>query len=192
MNKYITVHDDRFELYLTEKKIQTRVKALGRKVSRDYKGRVPIFIGILNGAFVFMADLIRHVDIDCEIDFMKLSSYGDAKISSGNVTLLKELNCQVEGRDIIIVEDIVDSGLSIDFMIRLISQHHPRSFKVVTLLYKKDAAKIRVPINYVGFVIPNYFVIGYGLDYAQKVRNLRGIYRLSDKRNDKLNRAEKR
>ena len=146
MNKYITVHDDRFELYLTEKKIQTRVKALGRKVSRDYKGRVPIFIGILNGAFVFMADLIRHVDIDCEIDFM----------------------------------------------IRLISQHHPRSFKVVTLLYKKDAAKIRVPINYVGFVIPNYFVIGYGLDYAQKVRNLRGIYRLSDKRNDKLNKAEKR
>ena len=192
MNKYITVHDDRFELYLTEKKIQTRVKALGRKVSRDYKGRVPIFIGILNGAFVFMADLIRHVDIVCEIDFMKLSSYGDAKISSGNVTLLKELNCQVEGRDIIIVEDIVDSGLSIDFMIRLISQHHPRSFKVVTLLYKKDAAKIRVPINYVGFVIPNYFVIGYGLDYAQKVRNLRGIYRLSDKRSDKLNKADKR
>ena len=188
MSKYITVHDDRFVLYLTEKKIQARVKALGRKVSRDYKGRVPIFIGILNGAFVFMADLIRHVDIDCEIDFMKLSSYGDAKISSGNVTLLKELNCQVEGRDIIIVEDIVDSGLSVDFMIRLISQHNPRSFKVVTLLYKKDAAKIRVPINYVGFVIPNYFVIGYGLDYAQKVRNLRGIYRLSDK----LNKAEKR
>jgi len=181
MSKHVTVNNDRFVLYLTEEKIQARVKALGRKVSRDYKGRVPIFIGILNGAFVFMADLIRHVNIDCEIDFMKLSSYGDAKISSGNVTLLKELNCQVEGRDIIIVEDIVDSGLSIDFMIKLIARHKPRSFKVVTLLYKKDAAKIPVPIDYVGFVIPNYFVIGYGLDYSQKVRNLRGIYRMSDK-----------
>jgi hypoxanthine phosphoribosyltransferase len=178
MSKYLTVNNDRFVLYLTEKKIQARVKALGRKVSNDYRGRVPIFIGILNGAFVFMADLIRHMTIDCEIDFLKLSSYGDAKISSGNVTLLKELNCQVEGRDIIIVEDIVDSGLSIDFMIKLIGQHHPRSYKVVTLLYKKDAAKIRVPVDYVGFAIPNYFVIGYGLDYAQKVRNLRGIYRL--------------
>ncbi len=180
MNKYVTVNNDRFELFLSERKIQARVKELGRKLSREYKGRVPIFIGILNGAFVFMADLIRHIDIDCEIDFMKLSSYGDAKISSGNVTLLKELNCQVEGRDIVIVEDIVDSGLSVDFMIRRISQHNPRSYKVVTLLYKKDAAKIRVPIDYVGFVIPNYFVIGYGLDYSQKVRNLRGIYRISN------------
>src|SRR5712692_4071493 len=117
MNKYLTVNNDRFVLYLTEKRIQARVKALGGKVSKDYKGRVPIFIGILNGSFVFMADLIRHVTVDCEIDFLKLSSYGDAKISSGNVKMLKELNCQVEGRDIIIVEDIVDSGLSIDFMV---------------------------------------------------------------------------
>jgi hypoxanthine phosphoribosyltransferase len=183
MNRQLKVNGDRFVLYLSESRIQARVKALGRKVSKDYAGRVPIFIGILNGAFVFMADLIRHVDIDCEIDFLKLSSYGDAKISSGNITLLKELNCQVEDRDIIIVEDIVDSGLSIDFMIRLIAQHKPRSYKVVTLLHKKDAAKIPVPVDYVGFVIPNYFVIGYGLDYAQKVRNLRGIYRLGDERN---------
>ena len=92
MKKYLRVNNDRFVLFLTEKKIQARVEELGRKVSREYKGRVPIFIGILNGAFVFMADLIRNVSIDCEIDFMKLSSYGDAKISSGNVTLLKELN----------------------------------------------------------------------------------------------------
>src|ERR1043166_3848777 len=143
MKKYITINNDRFVLYISEKKIQSRVRQIGKQISKDYKGRVPIFIGILNGSFVFMADLIRHVTIDCEIDFMKLSSYGDAKISSGNVTLLKELNCQVEGRDIIIVEDIVDSGLSVDFMIRLISQHNPRSFKGGTLLYKKDAAKIR-------------------------------------------------
>src|SRR5882762_4553605 len=177
MKKYLRVNNDRFVLFLTEKRIQARVKELGRKVSKEYKGRVPIFIGILNGAFVFMADLIRNVSIDCEIDFMKLSSYGDAKISSGNVTLLKDLNCQVEGRDIIIVEDIIDSGLSIDFMIKLVTKQNPRSFKIISLLYKKEALKISVPIHYVGFTIPKYFVIGYGLDYAQKVRNLRAIYR---------------
>ncbi|MBI4549037.1 MAG: hypoxanthine phosphoribosyltransferase, partial [Ignavibacteriae bacterium] len=120
MKKYITQNNEKFVLYIPETKIQARVKQLARQISKDYKGHVPIFIGILNGAFVFMADLIRNITIECEIDFLKLSSYGDAKISSGNVTLLKELNCQVEGRDIIIVEDIVDSGLSIDFMVRLV------------------------------------------------------------------------
>ncbi len=180
MKKYLRINNDRFVLYLSEQRIQTRVRQLGKQISKDYKGRVPIFIGILNGSFVFMSDLIRSVTVDCEIDFLKLSSYGDSKISSGNVKLLKELNCQVEGRDIIIIEDIVDSGLSIDFMIKLISAQNPRSVSVVTLLYKKEAIKIEVPIHYYGFVIPKYFVIGYGLDYAQKVRNLRGIYRLDD------------
>jgi|ERR1041385_910129 hypoxanthine phosphoribosyltransferase len=180
MKKYITINNDRFVLYISEKKIQSRVRQIGKQISKDYKGRVPIFIGILNGSFVFMADLIRHVTIDCEIDFLKLSSYGDAKISSGNVKMLKELNCQVEDRDIIIVEDIVDSGLSIDFMMTLVKQQNPRSIKVVSLLYKKEALKIAVPIDYKGFSIPKYFVIGYGLDYAQKVRNLRAIYRLAD------------
>jgi len=180
MKKYITVNNERFILYLSEKKIQARVKRLGTQINKDYKGRVPIFIGILNGSFIFMADLLRHITVDCEIDFLKLSSYGDAKISTGNVKLLKDLNCEVEGRDIIIVEDIVDSGLSADFIKRLIVQHRPRSFKIISLLYKKDAIKIDVPIDYIGFSIPNVFVIGYGLDYAQKVRNLRAIYRLPD------------
>ena len=184
MKKYLWVNNDKFVLYLTEKKIQTRVRQLGKHISKDYKGRIPIFIGILNGSFVFMADLLRSVSIECEVDFLKLSSYGDSKISTGNVKLLKELNCQVDGRDIIIIEDIVDSGLSIDFMSRLISVQNPRSVKVVSLLYKKEAIKIDVPIHYYGFVIPKYFVIGYGLDYAQKVRNLRSIYRLADKESD--------
>ena len=178
MKKQITLNNDTFIPYLSEATILRRVKQLARQISKEYKGRVPIFIGILNGSFIFMSDLIRHVTIDCEIDFLKLSSYGDAKISSGNVTMLKELNCQVEGRDIIIVEDIVDSGLSIDFMIKLISKQNPRSFKIISLLYKKEALKIDVPIHYIGFTIPKYFVVGYGLDYAQKVRNLRAIYRL--------------
>jgi len=180
MKKEITVNNDRFVLYLSEKKIQTRVKQLGRQINKEYKGRVPVFIGVLNGSFIFLADLIRHITIDCEMDFFKLSSYGEAKISSGSVKLLKELNCDITGRDVIIVEDIVDSGLSVDFILKLIREHNPRSFKVISLLYKKDALKVDVPIDYVGFQIPNHFVIGYGLDYAQKVRNLRGIYRLKD------------
>ena len=180
MSDHLTVNNERFVQYISEEKIQARVRELGSQISSEYDGRVPIFIGILNGSFIFMSDLIRHVTVDCEIDFIKLSSYGDAKISSGNVSMLKDLNCQVGGRDIIIVEDIIDSGLSIDFILRLMTLHHPRSVKVVSLLYKKDAIKINVPVDYIGFTIPNYFVIGYGLDYAQKVRNLRGIYRLAD------------
>lgn len=179
MKRTITVNNEKFELYLSEDRIRRRVKALGAKINRDYRGKTPIFIGILNGSFIFMADLLRHITIDCEIDFLKLSSYGDSKISSGNVRLLKDLNCQVEGRDIIIVEDIVDSGLSADFIRRLVAKHCPRSFKIISLLYKKDALRISVKIDYIGFTIPNVFVIGYGLDYAQRVRNLGAIYRLA-------------
>ena len=178
MKKRITVNGETFVLYLSEKKIQERVKQLGKKLNQVYRGRVPIFIGVLNGSFIFFADLIREITIDCEVDFFKLSSYGDAKISSGDVRLLKDLNCEVTGRDIVIIEDIVDSGLSIDFIKKLVLQQSPKSFSVVTLLYKKDAIKVPSPIDYIGFKIPSDFVIGYGLDYAQKVRNLRGVYRL--------------
>lgn len=178
MKKYIAFNKDKFEIYLTEKQIQTRIKQLAGKINKDYRGRVPIFIGILNGSFIFMSDLIRQISIDCEVDFLKLSSYGDAKISSGHVTLLKDLNATIGGRDIIVVEDIVDSGLSIDFIKKLICLHKPKTFKIVSLLYKKEALKIDVKIDYIGFSIPNDFVVGYGLDYSQKVRNLRSIYKL--------------
>jgi len=178
MKKTITVNKEQFKLYLSEKQIKDRVRQLGKKLNRDYKGKVPIFIGVLNGSFIFFADLIREITIDCEVDFFKLSSYGDAKISSGDVRLLKDLNCEVTGRDIVIVEDIVDSGLSIDFIRKLVLHQNPKSFAVVTLLYKKDAVKFPCEIEYVGFKIPSDFVIGYGLDYAQKVRNLPAVYRL--------------
>lgn len=181
--KQIVVNADRFVPFLSERTIKGRVKQMAKKISRDYKGRVPIFIGVLNGSFIFFADLIREVTIDCEVDFLKLSSYGDAKISSGQVRLIKELNCQVAGRDIIVVEDIIDSGLSIDFMKRLVMQEKPKSFAVAALLLKKEVAKLDFPIDYVGFEIPKHFVIGYGLDYAQKVRNLKSIYRLHDNGN---------
>ena len=175
----ITINNDTFTLYLSEQQIHDRVKELAARLNNDYHGKVPIFIGILNGSFIFFADLIREITVDCEVDFLKLSSYGDAKISSGQVHLLKDLNCQVEGRDIVVVEDVVDSGISIEFMKRLVMKENPASFRVVTLLLKKSVAKVDFPIDYVGFEIPPEFVIGYGLDYAQKVRNLKSIYRLA-------------
>lgn len=181
MTKSIEVNGDRFVPMIGERRIRNKVKELARRISRDYRGTVPVFIGILNGSFIFFADLIREVTIDCEIDFFKLSSYGDAKISSGNVRLLKDLNCQVGGRDIIVVEDIVDSGLSMEYIRRLMERQNPRSLRVVTLLYKKEAVRHDVRLDYVGFVIPPDFVIGYGLDYAQRERNLRSIYRLASK-----------
>ncbi len=176
----IKIGDEEFVEYLSNKEIQKRVKELGEKISEDYKDSVPVFIGVLNGSFLFMSDLIRNVSIDCEIDFFKLSSYGDSKISSGKVTMLKELNCDVHNRDVIIVEDIVDSGLSIKYIEELFSEKSPRSMRVVSLLVKPDSLKYKVKIDYIGFNILSKFVIGYGLDYAQKYRNLRSIYVLNE------------
>lgn len=179
-NDKLIINSDTFIPLLTEEQIQRRVKELGEEISNDYKGKVPVFIGVLNGAFIFMSDLIKNVDLECEIDFFKLSSYGDSKISSGKVKLLKELNCDVNGRDIIIVEDIVDTGLSIKYIEELFSRHTPKSMKVVSLLVKPESLKYDVKIDYIGFKIPSQFVIGYGLDYQQKYRNLSSIYVLSE------------
>lgn len=162
--------------YITKSKIKKRIGELAEQINKDYKGKKPIFIGILNGSFIFIADLVRKIELECEIDFLKLSSYGDSKISSGEVTLLKDLNCQVEGNDIIVVEDIVDTGLSMKFIRDLILTKKPKSIKFVTLLYKKDVANLDFEIDYIAFKIKNDFVIGYGLDYAQKYRNLNGIF----------------
>lgn len=178
--KKLVVGAEIFVTYLTEAKIQSRIQELAEEITNDYKNSTPIFIGVLNGAFIFMSDLIKKVSIDCEIDFFKLSSYGDSKISSGNVRLLKELNCDVNGRDIIIVEDIVDSGLSIKYIEEIFSKSEPNSMKVCTLLMKPDSLKYKVKIDYIGFKIPSKFVLGYGLDYAQKYRNLKEIYILND------------
>ena len=176
----IIIGKEVFVPFIEEKEIQLRIKELAKQISEDYKGKVPVFIGVLNGAFIFLSDLIKNIQVDCEIDFFKLSSYGDEKISSGKVTMLKELNCDVNGRDIIIIEDIVDSGLSIKFIEDLMSHHNPASMKVCSLLVKPDSLRYDVKIHYIGFNIPSKFVIGYGLDYAQKYRNLRSIYVLSE------------
>jgi hypoxanthine phosphoribosyltransferase len=178
-DKKLIINGDEFEILLTEVQIQTRITELGRKISEDYAGKTPVFIGVLNGAFIFMSDLLKNVTINCEVDFFKLSSYGDAKISSGKVKLLKELNCDVNERDIIIVEDIVDSGLSIKYIENIFSEYNPASMRVVTLLRKPQSLKYDVKIDYIGFDIPGKFVIGYGLDYEQKYRNLKSVYVLS-------------
>jgi hypoxanthine phosphoribosyltransferase len=172
----IIVGNDVFVPLITEDTLNARIKEMGEQISKDYTGKVPIFIGVLNGAFLFLADLIKNIYVNCEIDFFKLSSYGDEKISSGEVTLIKELNCDVNGRDIIIVEDIVDTGLSIKYIEGLFSQYTPSSMKVVSLLLKPESLKYNVKIDYIGFEIPSRFVIGYGMDYSQKYRNLRSIY----------------
>lgn len=177
----LIIGNDEFVLLLSEEQIQNRIRELAAQISLDYKSSVPVFIGVLNGSFLFMSDLIRYIAINCEVDFFKLSSYGDAKISSGNVRLLKELNCEVNHRDIIIVEDIVDTGLSIKYIEELFSEKSPNSMRVVSLLVKPESLKYNVKIDYIGFKIPNKFVIGYGLDFAQKYRNLRGIYVLNEK-----------
>lgn len=178
MTRAIQVNGDTFVPMISERRIRARIRELAQQISDDHRDTVPVFIGILNGSFIFFADLIREVTIPCEVDFLKLSSYGDAKISSGNVRLLKDLNCQVEGRNIVVVEDVIDSGLSMEYIKALIQHQNPKSLKVVTLLYKKEAVKTAVTIDYVGFTIPKDFVIGYGLDYAQRMRNLKQIYRL--------------
>jgi len=177
----LTIGNDEFIPLLTEDQIQNRIKELAEQISSDYKSSLPVFIGVLNGSFLFLSDLIRYLDINCEIDFFKLSSYGDAKISTGNVTLLKELNCEVNDRDIIIVEDIVDTGLSLKYIEELFFEKSPNSMKVVSLLVKPGSLKYDVKIDYIGFRVPDKFVIGYGLDFAQKYRNLRGIYVLNEK-----------
>ena len=179
MTDILRINGDMFEPFITEEQIRKRIRELAASINTDYAGKVPIFIGVLNGSFIFLSDLIREVTVDCEIDFFQLSSYGEAKISSGRITLLKDLNCQVFGRDIIVVEDVVDSGLTIAFIKKIIEKENPKSLKFVSLLMKKGISKLDFPVEYIGFEIPPDFVIGYGLDYAQKVRNLKSIYRLT-------------
>lgn len=171
---------EKLKKFISKSQIAGRVKKLARKIDKDYKGKVPIFIGVLNGSFIFISDLVREVKLNTEIDFLKLSSYGDSKISSGNVKLLKDLNCSIEGRDIIVVEDIIDSGLSIKYIRDLILAHEPSSLEFASLLYKKDLSNLDFDIKYIGFKIPNKFVVGYGLDFAQKYRNLKEIFILKN------------
>ena len=156
----------------SEEAIRRRVAELGREISRDYAGKVPILVNILKGGFIFLADLVRAMDVPCEMDFMVVSSYEDRTESSGIVRILSDLGLNIEGRHVLVVEDIVDTGLTLEYLRELLLARNPASLRVVTLLDKHERRRVHVPIDYVGFRIPDEFVVGYGLDYAQQFRNL--------------------
>ena len=181
-NHIITVDDLSFDVLISETEVQNRVKELGAQISKDYQGKVPIMVGVLNGAVLFLADLIRALSIECEIDFIKISSYGNRRVSSGEITMIKDFSADLHGKDIIVVEDIVDSGLSVKYLRRRIRSMNPSSLKFVSLLTKKGAAKVDLHIDYIGFEIENKFVLGYGLDYKQQKRNINAIYQLIEEK----------
>ncbi len=149
-----------------------RVKELAQEISRDYDGRDLLLICVLKGAVFFLSDLMRHLEIECELDFMAVSSYGSSTDSSGIVRILKDLDAPIEGRDVLIVEDIVDSGLTLSYLFRMLRGRNPATLEVCALLTKPDRREVDLPIRYVGFEIPNRFAIGYGLDHAERFRNL--------------------
>src|SRR5881227_1944888 len=160
------------EVLVGTEELQRRVIDLGAEISRGYEGRDLVMIGVLRGAVLFLADLLRHLTIPCEIDFMAVSSYGSQTDSSGVVRILKDLDSSIEGRHALIVEDIIDSGLTLQYLLRNLKARNPVSLEACALLTKPERRRVELPIRYVGFEIPNRFVIGYGLDYAQRYRNL--------------------
>jgi hypoxanthine phosphoribosyltransferase len=157
-----------------------RVGQLGKQISADYEGRDLFLVGVLKGAVFFLADLMRHLEVPCELDFMAVASYGSSTDTSGVVRILKDLDASIEGRDVLIVEDIVDSGLTLSYLLRTMRARDPASLEVCALLTKPERRKSNVEIRYVGFEIPNRFVIGYGLDHAQRYRQLPYVAVLND------------
>ena len=160
------------EILIDEDRLKSRVVELGEEISADYEGREPLLLGVLKGAVFFMADLMRHLTVPCEIDFMAISSYGASTDSSGVVRILKDLDINIENRHVLVVEDIIDSGLTLSYLVRNLEAREPASLEVCALLTKPERREIEVPVRYVGFEIPNRFVIGYGLDFAERYRNL--------------------
>jgi len=160
------------EVLIDEERLQARIRDLGAELSADYAGRELLLVGVLKGAVFFMADLMRHITVPCEIDFMAISSYGASTDSSGVVRILKDLDINIEQRHVIVVEDIIDSGLTLSYLMRNLEARDPASLEICALLTKPDRREIEVPVRYVGFEIPNRFVIGYGLDFAERYRNL--------------------
>ena len=160
------------EILIDEETLHGRIAELGAQIADDYRGEDLLLIGVLKGAIFFMADLMRSIDIPCEVDFMAISSYGAGIDSSGVVRILKDLDTSIEGRNVLVVEDIIDSGLTLSYLMRNLRARKPATLEVVTLLTKPERREIEVPVRYVGFEIPNRFVIGYGLDFAERYRNL--------------------
>jgi len=160
------------EVLVDQEALAERIAELGDEISEDYEGRDLLLVGVLKGAVFFMADLMRHLRVHCEVDFMAISSYGAATDSSGVVRILKDLDINIRDRHVLVVEDIIDSGLTLSYLVRNLSAREPASLEICALLTKPSRREIEVPVRYVGFEIPNRFVIGYGLDFAERYRNL--------------------
>jgi hypoxanthine phosphoribosyltransferase len=174
----IRVHDKSFEIFLTEAQIQQRVKEIAERINRDYAGKRPLIIAILNGSFMFAADLFKHLTIETEISFIKLASYKGMK-STGSVITSIGLDAELYGKDVIVIEDIVDTGKTLYNFLPKLKDHQPASLKIASLLHKPEATKFPLHLDYIGFSIPDKFVIGYGLDYDGMGRNLKEIYQVT-------------
>ena len=164
--------EDILKVLITEDELRAKVKELGAQITRDYEGKEPFFVGVLRGCYVFMADLVRNVDLSCTMDFMAVSSYGKGTTSTGAVKITRDLSEDIEGKDVIIVEDILDSGVTLSYLKTYLLNRKPSSIRIVTLLDKPERRTKAVTADYYGFSVPNEFVVGYGLDYAEKYRNL--------------------
>jgi hypoxanthine phosphoribosyltransferase len=168
------------EILVEPEALTQRVRELGEQISGDYAGRDLLMVGVLKGAVFFLSDLMRHISSPCEVDFMAVASYGSSTDSSGVVRILKDLDIPIEGREVLIVEDIVDSGLTLSYLLRTLRARNPGSLEVCALLTKPERRKVDLPIRYTGFEIPNRFAIGYGLDHAERFRNLPYVAVLAD------------
>jgi len=166
------IHPDIQEVILSEAQIQARIRELGAEISRDYEGSSVLLIAVLRGAALFLADLARDISVPIELDFMAVSSYGSSTKSSGVVRILKDLDEPIDGRDVIVVEDILDTGLTLKYLLKNLASRKPASLEVITLLSKEGKQRVPISCKYVGFICPDEFVVGYGLDYAEKYRNL--------------------
>lgn len=166
------MQDDIQEVLISEAEIKAKCEEIGQALTEEYDGKFPLLIGVLKGAVLFMSDLARHIDTNIEIDFMDVSSYGSGMRSSGEVKIIKDLDVKVEGRDLVIVEDIIDSGLTLSYLVDLFKYRKANSIKIVTLLDKPTGRSAKIAADVVGFKVPDEFVVGYGLDYDQKYRNL--------------------
>ncbi|MDR2655095.1 MAG: hypoxanthine phosphoribosyltransferase [Oscillospiraceae bacterium] len=167
---------DLIEVVLTQEEIATRVAELGAQISLDYEGKYPLMISVLKGSVVFMSDLMRSISIDVSIDFMSASSYGTGTASAGSVKILKDLDIPLNNRHVLVVEDILDSGRTLSYILELLKVRNPASLRICALLDKPERREVEIRADYTGFVIPNKFIVGYGLDYAEKYRNLPAIY----------------
>ena len=174
------VFHPQLKILISHDEIAKAVDKLAREIKRDYKDKQPLLIGALKGSFVFMADLIRQLDLPLELDFIRLSSYGAAKESSGTVRVLQGIKTPIKGRDVLVVEDIVDTGITVSFLLDYLRKKQPTSLKLCALTDKPSRRRVPVSIDYLGFTVPDKFIVGYGLDFNQRFRNLPDIYVLED------------